>query len=305
MSVCAGATVTESPVWTPIGSTFSIEQMITTLSLRSRITSSSNSPQPSTDSSTRTWLIGLAARPSETTWRSSVSVFADAAALAAQREGRADDRRQRDASPSASAASASPTDLDDHATRGSRSPASLHRRAEVLAVLGAVDRVVVGADQLDPEALQGAVVVQRHRQVERRLAAERRQQRVGALALDDLRDRAGQQRLDVGAVGELGVGHDRRRVRVDEHDLVALLEQHLAGLDAGVVELGRLADHDRPGADQQDLLDVVAARHQPASSRKRSKRWRASCGPGPASGWYWTVHAGDVACRTRPSTVRS
>ena len=97
MSVWAGATVTESPVWTPIGSTFSIEQMITTLSLRSRITSSSNSPQPITDSSTRTWLIGLAARPSETTWRSSVSVLPDAAALAAHREGRADDRRQGDA----------------------------------------------------------------------------------------------------------------------------------------------------------------------------------------------------------------
>ncbi len=61
-------------MWTPIGSTFSIEQMITTLSFRSRITSSSNSPQPSTDSSTRTWLIGLAASPSLTTWRSSVSV---------------------------------------------------------------------------------------------------------------------------------------------------------------------------------------------------------------------------------------
>ena len=107
-------------------------------------------------------------------------------------------------------------------------------------------------------------------------------------------DRAGQQRLDVGRGGELGVGHDRRRVRVDEHDLVALLEQHLAGLHAGVVELGRLADHDRPRADQQDLLDVVAPRHA-ASSRKLSKRWRASCGPGPASGWYWTVAAGDVA----------
>ena len=75
MSVCAGAIVTESPVWTPIGSTFSIEQMITTLSLRSRITSSSNSPQPRTDSSTSTWLIGLAASPSETTWASSVSVL--------------------------------------------------------------------------------------------------------------------------------------------------------------------------------------------------------------------------------------
>src|SRR3712207_8002169 len=44
---------------------------------------------------------------------------------------------------------------------------------------------------------------------------------------------------------ELGVGHDRRRVRVDEHDLVALLEQHLARLHARVVELRGLADHDR------------------------------------------------------------
>ena len=127
-----------------------------------------------------------------------------------------------------------------------------------------MDRVVVGADQLDAEALEGAVVVQRLGEVERRLAAERRQQRVGALALDDPRDRLGQQRLDVGAVGELGVGHDRRRVRVDEDDLVALLAQHLAGLHAGVVELGRLPDHDRPRADQQDLVDVVAPRHSPA-----------------------------------------
>ncbi len=64
--VCAGATVTESPVCTPIGSTFSIEQMMTTLSLRSRITSSSNSPQPATDSSISTWPIGLARRPRAT-----------------------------------------------------------------------------------------------------------------------------------------------------------------------------------------------------------------------------------------------
>src|SRR3712207_8314663 len=34
VSVCCGATVIESPVWTPIGSTFLIEQTMTTLSLR-------------------------------------------------------------------------------------------------------------------------------------------------------------------------------------------------------------------------------------------------------------------------------
>ena len=266
MRVWAGATVTESPVWTPIGSTFSIEQMITTLSLRSRITSSSNSPQPSTDSSTRTWLIGLAARPSETTWRSSVSVsptpppwppivkagrtIAGSVIL-----------------PSASAASTSPR-LSTVIDQGIRRPGLVHRLRNSSRSSARRIASLVGADQLDPELLQGAVLVQRHRHVERGLAAERRQQRVGALLLDDLRHRPGQQRLDVGRGGELGVGHDRRRVRVDEDDLVALLEQHLAGLHAGVVELGRLADHDRPGADQEDLLDVVAPRHGRPRSRQ-------------------------------------
>ncbi len=61
--VIAGATVTESPVCTPIGSTFSIEQTTTTLSLRSRISSSSYSFQPRIDSSSRTSVTGLASRP--------------------------------------------------------------------------------------------------------------------------------------------------------------------------------------------------------------------------------------------------
>ena len=46
VNVIAGATVTESPVCTPIGSTFSIEHTTTTLSWPSRISSSSNSFQP-------------------------------------------------------------------------------------------------------------------------------------------------------------------------------------------------------------------------------------------------------------------
>ena len=60
VSVCAGATVIESPVCTPIGSRFSIEHTMTTLSARSRITSSSNSFQPMTDCSTRTVRFGEA-----------------------------------------------------------------------------------------------------------------------------------------------------------------------------------------------------------------------------------------------------
>ena len=75
-SVWAGATVAESPVWTPIGSTFSIEHTTTTLSFRSRITSSSNSPQPATDSSSSTWLMGLSRRPRATVASNSAGVWA-------------------------------------------------------------------------------------------------------------------------------------------------------------------------------------------------------------------------------------
>ena len=101
---------------------------------------------------------------------------------------------------------------------------------------------------------QHAVLVQVERAVERGLPAHRRQQRVGPLLGDDLLDHLPGDRLDVGDVGHLRVGHDRRRVAVDEDDAVALLAQRLAGLRAGVVELAGLADDDRPGADDQDAI---------------------------------------------------
>ena len=63
VSVCAGATVIESPVCTPIGSKFSIEQMMMQLSLWSRTTSISNSFQPISDSSISSSLVGEASRP--------------------------------------------------------------------------------------------------------------------------------------------------------------------------------------------------------------------------------------------------
>ena len=63
VNVRAGATVMESPVWTPIGSMFSIEQMMMQLSALSRTTSISYSFQPNTLSSTSTSLVGEASMP--------------------------------------------------------------------------------------------------------------------------------------------------------------------------------------------------------------------------------------------------
>ncbi len=77
VKVIAGATVIESPVCTPIGSRFSIEQTITTLSARSRITSSSYSFHPRIDSSTNISVVGLAAKPAPAIRASSASVCAN------------------------------------------------------------------------------------------------------------------------------------------------------------------------------------------------------------------------------------
>ncbi|KAE9516731.1 hypothetical protein FXW27_01365 [Candidatus Liberibacter asiaticus] len=66
VKVRAGATVIESPVWTPIGSRFSIEQTTMQLPFISRIISSSYSFHPKTDSSIRTSVVGEACSPFST-----------------------------------------------------------------------------------------------------------------------------------------------------------------------------------------------------------------------------------------------
>ena len=68
--------------------------------------------------------------------------------------------------------------------------------------------------------------------------------------------------LDVGGVGELGVGHDRRRVGVDQDHPEAFGPKYPAGLGTGVVELAGLADHDRTRANDQDRGDVGTPGHQ-------------------------------------------
>ena len=140
----------------------------------------------------------------------------------------------------------------------------------------------VGADQLDPVLGQDAALGELDGEVQRGLAAEGGEERVRLLAGDDLGERRVVERLEIRRICPLGVGHDRRRVRVREHDPVALGTQSAARLDARVVELAALADANRPGADDQDAAKVGALRH---ASAIRSKKGTASCGPGAASGW--------------------
>ncbi len=136
-----------------------------------------------------------------------------------------------------------------------------HRLAEQRPIFRLVDGLGLGTDHLDAVLLQDTLLVQRERGIERGLAAHGRQQRVGPFGGYDLGDDLGRDRLDISGIGELGVGHDRRRVGVDQHDPVALLLQSLAGLCARVIELACLPDDDRAGANDEDGFYVGAFWH--------------------------------------------
>ena len=109
------------------------------------------------------------------------------------------------------------------------------------------------SEHLDIVSLEDAGFAQLDREVEPGLSAQRRQERVGPFALDDRCDRGNAERFEIDRVRNLGIGHDRRRVRIDEDDAVAFLVQRAARLDAGVVEFSCLTDDDRAGADDEDV----------------------------------------------------
>ena len=177
--------------------------------------------------------------------------------------------------------------------------------AEALAVLGPLDHVERRADQLDSRAPPAARRSASSRaRLSAGLPAHRREQGVGPLAAEHVGDALEVERLDVRAVGEPGVGHDRRRVRVDDDRAEAVLAQHLERLRARVVELARLPDHDRAGADQSRSTSGHAAGARRTSSTQSLMIGHASCGPGPASGWNCTERARRSG-KSRPSTVPS
>jgi hypothetical protein len=121
-----------------------------------------------------------------------------------------------------------------------------------------------------------AHLAQRQRGIERGLTAHGRQERVGPFLLDDLGDNLRRDRLDVSRVRQIRVGHDGRRIGIDEDDPITLFAQSLAGLRARIVELARLADDDRAGADDQDRGDVGAPGHRFLKS-PGAKKGRALC----------------------------
>ena len=120
-----------------------------------------------------------------------------------------------------------------------------HSLGEFLSVLGLAYGLDGGAYHFYAELFEHTVFSHSHSGIQSGLATECGQQGVGAFALDDFGDAFRGDRLDISAVGKLGVGHYGGGIGVYKNDLVALLSQGLAGLSAGIVELTALTNNNR------------------------------------------------------------
>src|SRR4029078_4310551 len=200
--VSAGATVIESPVCTPMGSRFSIEQTTTTLSTWSRMTSSSYSFHPAIDSSRSTSVVGESCRPEPAMRRRSASSWAkpepdhaqqvssargEPRAQTAHGEGRANDHWVAELR---CGGKTFVHGVRDTAARR-LATTTLDDALEQLTVLAKLDGLDAGTDQRAAVLLQNAPLVQGDGRVERRLAAEGRKNRVGAFLGDDRLHRLG------------------------------------------------------------------------------------------------------------------
>jgi hypothetical protein len=197
-----------------------------------------------------------------------------AAAGAAEGEGGADDRGQANIIERAQRVRQG---LGLHRARRFQ-PDPVHGLAEAAAILRLVDGLGRGADHFDVEFCKRALAAQRQRAIQRGLSAHGRQQRKAAgndvaFLLDDLGDDLGGDRLDIGRIGQFRIGHDGRRIGIDQNDTVALFLQRLDRLRARIIEFAGLPDHDGTGADDQDGGDVGSFGHQvsPAGNEAQKK----------------------------------
>jgi len=101
-----------------------------------------------------------------------------------------------------------------------------------------------------------------HGEIEAGLTAERSEKTVDFLFYDDAFDDVDLKRFNVNFIRHSRVGHNGRRVAVDEDDIESFLLQGTACLGACVVKLCGLTDDDRSGADDQDPFYVCSSGHE-------------------------------------------
>ena len=153
-----------------------------------------------------------------------------------------------------------------HAGSGVRNVELVEHGAEAFAIFGQVNR-------LGARAHNGhARFLQRMRELQRRLAAERHHDAVGLLDIDDVHNVFVGERLEIQAVARVVVGGHGFGVAVHHDGFVAGLVQRIARMHAAVVELNALADAVGTRAQNHGLGFVDGHDFGIAEARRRAGR---------------------------------
>src|SRR5699024_10468146 len=137
---------------------------------------------------------------------------------------------------------------------------------ELLTVFTAFDSIDVCADELDIVLFKDASTIQLDCGIKCCLTAQGCQDGINRVSFfafldQDLLDEVWLNRFHIGVVSELGVGHDGCRVGVNQRYAQTFFFKNAASLGTRVVELTGLADNNRAGANDQDVVNIVALWH--------------------------------------------
>ena len=137
----------------------------------------------------------------------------------------------------------------------------VHGLAEQLTVFGLFNDVLFRTDHFNAIFFKRTIIMQGKCGIQGRLATHGRQKNVRAFLFNDLGDHGRGDWLDICRIGKVRVGHDGRRIGVDQNDAIPFFLQRLTGLSTGVVELASLTDNNRASTDDENGFNVCTFRH--------------------------------------------
>ena len=147
--------------------------------------------------------------------------------------------------------------------RKHRFPQGFAQFFEKFPVLRPLDGTAVRTQEFHLALFQYPFLFKLHRKVQAGLSADSRQNRIRPFIPDNLRNVLQRQGLHVYLIRHGSIRHDGGRIGIAQDHLIPFLFQGKAGLCSRVVELSRLADHNRAGADDQHFPDISSFRHDP------------------------------------------
>ena len=136
-----------------------------------------------------------------------------------------------------------------------------HRLVETLAIFRLVDSIGIGTDHLNTVLLENAMLGQVQGTVQCGLTTHGWQQCIGLFLGNNMLNRAPLYRFDIGRIRHRRVGHNRRRVGVDQNNPEALFAKCFTGLGPGIVKLTGLADYNRACAEDKDAFNISSFWH--------------------------------------------